>query len=328
MSSSGAAAAASSSSSAPAEKEKPPYEVCKGNNGLDKIILRGVRGSSVEIYLYGAQVMSWKNGNQELLFVSKKAIFKPPKAIRGGIPLCFPHCARPGNVQSHGFARNRFWAIDPSPPPFPVPSANKNFVDLILKPTEEDMKIWPHRFEFRLRVTLGPSGDLIMTSRIRNLNPDGKPFSFNFAYHTYFSVSDISEVRVEGLETLHYLDNLKDKEKCTDQGDALTFESEVDKIYLDTPSKIVILDHDKKLAFVIRKDGLPDAVVWNPWDKTAKALPDFGNAEFNQMLCIEPAAIENPITLKPGYEWTGKQHLSHSTYCTGPLDPGKVLRAT
>ena len=46
-------------------------------------------------------------------------------------------------------------------------------------------------FEFRLRVTLGPAGDLMLTSRIRNTNPDGKPFTFTFAYHTYFSVSDI-----------------------------------------------------------------------------------------------------------------------------------------
>ncbi|CAH1449951.1 unnamed protein product [Lactuca virosa] len=69
--------------------------------------------------------------------------------------------------------------------------SNRVFVDLLLKPTEEDLKIWPHSFEYRLRVTLGPAGDLILTSRIRNTNTDGKPFTFTFAYHTYFSVSDI-----------------------------------------------------------------------------------------------------------------------------------------
>ena len=36
-----------------------------------------------------------------------------------------------------------------------------------------------------------------------------------------------SEVRVEGLETRDYLDNLKDRERFTEQGDAITFESEV-----------------------------------------------------------------------------------------------------
>jgi hypothetical protein len=40
-----------------------------------------------------------------------------------------------------------------------------------------------------------------------------------------------SEVRIEGLETLDYLDNLKNRERFTEQGDAITFESEV-SIYI------------------------------------------------------------------------------------------------
>ncbi|KAJ0090371.1 hypothetical protein Patl1_14221 [Pistacia atlantica] len=146
------------------------------------------------------------------------------------------------------------------------------------------------------------------------------------------------EVRVEGLETLDYLDNLQNKERFTEQGDAITFESEVillwfiqvDKIYLSTPMKIAILDHEKKRTFVIRKDGLPDAVVWNPWDKKAKAMADFGDDEYKHMLCVEAAAIEKPITLKPGEEWRGRQELSAvpSSYCSGQLDPQKVLRSS
>ncbi|XP_010927074.1 putative glucose-6-phosphate 1-epimerase isoform X2 [Elaeis guineensis] len=309
--------------------EKPPVEFCKGVNGLDKVVLREAKGSSAEVYLYGGQVTSWKNDQgEELLFVSSKAIFKPPKAIRGGIPICFPQFSNNGPLEQHGFARNRFWSIDTDPPPFPTNTSNKAFVDLILKPSEEDLKIWPHSYEFRLRVTLGPGGDLMLTSRIRNTNNDGKPFSFTFAYHTYFSVSDISEVRVEGLETLDYLDNLQEKQRFTEQGDAITFESEVDKIYLGTPTKIAILDHEKKRTFVLRKDGLPDAVVWNPWDKKAKAMADFGDDEYKHMLCVEAAAIEKPITLKPGEEWKGRLELSTvpSSYCSGQLDPQRVLQ--
>ncbi|KAK1366769.1 Glucose-6-phosphate 1-epimerase [Heracleum sosnowskyi] len=307
--------------------EKVPVEVVKGINGLDKVVLREIR-SSAEIYLYGAHVTSWKNDyGEELLFVSNKAIFKPPKAIRGGIPICFPQFSSHGSLDQHGFARNRVWSVDSDPPPFPTSSASKAFVDLILKPSEDDLKIWPHSFEFRLRITLGPGGDLMLTSRIRNTNTDGKQFTFTFAYHTYFSVSDISEVRVEGLETLDYLDNLQNKERFTEQGDAITFESEVDKIYLSTPTKIAILDHEKKRTYVIRKDGLPDAVVWNPWDKRAKAIVDLGDDEYKHMLCVEAAAVEKPITLKPGEEWRGRQEISTvaSSYCSGQLDPRKVL---
>ncbi|KAF8042573.1 hypothetical protein BT93_A1033 [Corymbia citriodora subsp. variegata] len=305
----------------------PPVEHCKGVNGLPKVVLRESRGSSAEVYLYGGQVTSWKNDHgEELLFVSSKAIFKLPKAIRGGIPICFPQFSNLGSLEQHGFARNRVWNIDNDPASLPTNSTSKAYVDLILKPSDEDLKIWPHSFEFRLRVALGPGGDLMLTSRIRNT--DAKPFSFTFAYHTYFSVSDISEVRVEGLETLDYLDNLQNKGRFTEQGDAITFESEVDKIYLSTPTKIAILDHEKKRTFVIRKDGLPDAVVWNPWDKKAKAMADFGDDEYKHMLCVEPASIEKPITLKPGEEWKGRQELSAvpSSYCSGQLDPQKVLQ--
>lgn len=311
--------------------EKVHVELSKGINGLDKVILREVRGSSAEVYLYGAHVTSWKNEHgEELLFVSSKAIFKPPKAIRGGIPICFPQFSNHGSLEAHGFARNRIWSIDNDPPPFPTNTSSKAFVDLILKPSEEDLKIWPYSFEFRLRVILGPGGDLMMISRIRNTGAEGKPFTFTFAYHTYFSVSDISEVRVEGLETLDYLDNLQNKERFTEQGDAITFESEVDKIYLSTPTKIAILDHEKKRTFVIRKDGLPDAVVWNPWDKKAKAMADFGDDEYKYMVCVEAAAVEKPITLKPGEEWRGRQELSTvpSSYRSGQLDPRKVLQSS
>ncbi|XP_008781828.1 putative glucose-6-phosphate 1-epimerase [Phoenix dactylifera] len=307
----------------------PSVELCRGINGLDKVVLREAKGCSAEVYLYGGQVTSWKNiYGEELLFVSSKATFKLPKAIRGGIPICFPQFGSHGALELHGFARNRFWSIDTNPPTFPAHSVTKTFVDLILKPSDKDTKIWPHSYEFRLRVALARGGALILTSRIRNTNTDGRPFSFTFAFQTYFSVSDISEVRVEGLETLDYLDNLKEKQRFTEQGDALTFESEVEKIYLSTPMKIAILDHEKKSTFVLLKDGLPDAVVWNPWDKKAKALADFGYDEYKHMLCVEAAAIEKPITLKPGQEWKGTQELSTvpSSYCSGQLDPQKVLQ--
>jgi hypothetical protein len=44
-------------------------------------------------------------------------------------------------------------------------------------------------FELRLRVCLAEDGYLTMISRIRNIN--SKPFSFSFAYRTYFSIADV-----------------------------------------------------------------------------------------------------------------------------------------
>lgn len=69
----------------------------------------------------------------------------------------------------------------------------------------------------------------------------------------------------------------------------------------------------KKKAHFFSQPNFPElviTVVWNPWDKKSKAIPDFGDEEYKQMLCVDAAAIEKPITLKPGEEWTGRVELS------------------
>ncbi|XP_010251060.1 PREDICTED: putative glucose-6-phosphate 1-epimerase [Nelumbo nucifera] len=301
-----------------------PLNIIHDVNGLPRVILTEPGGSSAEVLLYGGQVVSWKNERrEELLFMSSKASWKPPKAIRGGIPVCFPQFGNFGSLEQHGFARNRLWSLDSCPSPLP-PVNNQSSVDLILKSTEEDLRTWPRSFELRLRISLG-AGKLTLIPRVRNT--DNKVFSFTFALRNYLCVSDISEVRVEGLETLDYFDNLMQRERFTEQADAVTFDGEVDRVYLSTPTKIAIIDHEKKRTLVLRKEGLPDAVVWNPWDRKSKALPDFGDEDYKTMLCVDSAAIENPIVLKPFEEWKGRQELStvSSSYCSGQLDPLKVL---
>ncbi|KAH6779946.1 Galactose mutarotase-like superfamily protein [Perilla frutescens var. hirtella] len=297
-------------------------ELSKDWNGIDQVMLRTPQGASARVSLHGAQVISWRTDRgEELLFTSSKAIFKSPKAMRGGISICFPQFGNCVSLEQHGFARNKIWTIEDDPPPLhPNDSLGKSFVDLLLKPAEEDLKFWPHSFEFRLRVSLASDGNLILISRIRNIN--GKPFSFSLAYHTHFSVSDISEVRIEGLETLDYLDNLSQRERCTEQGDAITFESEIDRVYLSSPKCVAVLDHERKRTYLIRKEGLPDIVVWNPWEKKSKAMADFGDEEYKQMLCVNAAAIEKNITLKPGEEWTGRIELAAvpSSFCCDDLD--------
>lgn len=69
------------------------------------------------------------------------------------------------------------------------------------------------------------------------------------------------------------------------------------------------------------------SVVWNPWDKKSKTISDLGDEDYKHMLCVEAAAIERPITLKPGEEWKGRLELSAvpSSYSSGQLDPKKVL---
>ncbi|KAJ9683360.1 hypothetical protein PVL29_019090 [Vitis rotundifolia] len=201
-----------------------PSNIVHGTDGFPRVILTDTTGSSAEVLLYGGQVVSWKNERrEELLFMSTKAVRKPPKAIRGGIPVCFPEFGNFGSLEQHGFARNRLWSLDSNPSPL-SPSNSQSSVDLILKSTQQDVRTWPWRFELRLRISLS-DGKLTLIPRVRNT--DSKPFSFMFALRNYLSVSDVSEVRVEGLETLDYFDNLMQRERHTEQADAITFDGEV-----------------------------------------------------------------------------------------------------
>ena len=59
-------------------------------------------------------------------------------------------------------------------------------------------------------------------------------------------------------------------------------------------------------------------------------MVDLGDDEYKHMVCVEPAAIEKPITLKPNEEWKGRMELFAvpSSYCSGQLDPKKVLMSS
>lgn len=74
-----------------------------------------------------------------------------------------------------------------------------------------------------------------------------------------------------------------------------------------------------------------NAVVWNPWDKlAAKAPSEFKDEDYKIMLSVDSAVVEKPIVLKPSEEWTCYQELSTvlSSYCSGQLDPQKVLQGS
>ncbi|KAL8037203.1 hypothetical protein ABFX02_11G024400 [Erythranthe guttata] len=307
----------SSSAAAAPPVEKPSAVFSIGINGLTSVVLSQPGGYSAEVLLYGGQVISWKNKRgDELLFISKKAVFEPYNPIRGGIPICFPTFINNGGTEQHGFARLRYWEVDTSIDL--TTSSDKASIDLILRPTNDDLLKCPNQFEFRLRVILEPNGDLKMNSHISNLNSDGKPFTFLFSYHTYFYVSEIREVGVEGLEKVDYLDYLQNKKRCTEQAEAITFDSEVDRVYLNTPDIISITDRELKRTFTIRKSSsLPDIVVWNPWEEKAREMTDLDTIEYREMVCVEAAAVGSEITLKAGDEWTGTHHLSVCPWTLG-----------
>jgi glucose-6-phosphate 1-epimerase len=56
----------------------------------DRITAKLPSGDSCEISLHGATVISWKSGGRENIWLSENAVMDGSKAIRGGVPVCFP----------------------------------------------------------------------------------------------------------------------------------------------------------------------------------------------------------------------------------------------
>src|SRR5262245_3710404 len=65
-------------------------EVVAGNGGLAVVRITHEVASG-EMYLHGAHVTGWKPaGAEEVLWMSAKSNWVVGKAIRGGVPICFP----------------------------------------------------------------------------------------------------------------------------------------------------------------------------------------------------------------------------------------------
>lgn len=272
-------------------------------NGMEKLVLRSEQGATSEIYLHGAHVVSWKDpSGKDIMFTSKQAIFKPPKAIRGGVPVCFPQFGQLGPLGQHGFARNS---------KFEVAEDSSNSATLVLKATGSEDPKYPHPFELTVKITLA---DDTFTQELAVKNTGDSEMSFTAALHTYYKISSIENVKVEGLSGVTYTDSLAGGQKVQQEG-PVVFDKEVDRIYLAAPdSAMKIVDSGSGAVVEVHKTNFPDAVVWNPWVDKASSMADFGDEEYKEMLCIEPAvAGSGPVKLAPGASWAGTQKLVYKS---------------
>merc|ERR1712139_544666 len=112
---------------------------------------------------------------------------------------------------------------------------------------------------------------------------------FTCALHTYFAVSDVTSAKVKGLKGLKYEDNTKGGELGEQSEDLLEFAGEVDRVYLNAPEKLQIVDGDRLIT--VAKKGFPDAVLWNIGEAKAGGLADLGEGEWRRYACLEAGAI-------------------------------------
>lgn len=269
--------------------------------GQPALHLRAPGGASATVSLHGGQVLSWRTAHgDEQLYLSPQAVAGPGMAIRGGAPVIFPQFELMGPDRSlprHGLARTRAWQLESQ-----QTGGDHAQATLVLCDDAETRALWPHGF--RLELTVAVSSERL-DMELYAENTGDTPWPFAAALHTYLAVSELSHVRLQGLEGCLYQDRVLGTEALEDHPEK-RFLGEIDRIYAKA-NHLLLRDGPRRL--LIESEQMPDVVLWNPGPDKCASLKDMPDDGWRQMLCVEAARVNSPVTLAPGESWSGRQSL-------------------
>ena len=252
--------------------------------------------ASALISLYAAQVLSYKpkseNGVSEadLLFVSDMAYYQPGKAIKGGIPVCWPWFGNdPENSgrPAHGFARISMWYVESTA----TINNGDTQLTLCLTDSEETQRLWPNAFKLRLTITVGKT----LRLELQTHNTGKQALTITQALHTYFAVTDINQTRVIGMDRIFYIDKTSDSEQLVKQNGDVMIDQEVDRIYTNSPAELTLVDDNSKRQIQITTSGSKTSVIWNPWVEITASMADLQDSDYLHFLCVETANAATDI---------------------------------
>jgi glucose-6-phosphate 1-epimerase len=280
-------------------------QVIEGKGGLAKLRITS-KAANAEIYLHGAQVTSWQPvGLEEVIFLSERSHWEDGRAIRGGIPICFPWFrgkADDPKAPAHGVVRTRQWRLDS----ITVREKDAVAAEFSIESDEFTRRWWPHDFRLTHRITVGDTlrMELIAT------NDGSASMRFEEALHTYFRVGQAERARVRGLDQIAYLDNMEGNREKVQSGEVVLV-GQTDNAYLNARGAAELVDPVLGRVIKTEKENSATTIVWNPWEKGAAGLADLGDDEWTQMMCVEASNILGAaVWLGPGETHTMGATLS------------------
>ncbi|WP_252273726.1 D-hexose-6-phosphate mutarotase [Pseudomonas subflava] len=275
---------------------------------LDELTCWRVRLGEAELLVaqQGAQVLSYQRGEQPpLIWLSEQAAYQRRQSVRGGVPVCWPwfgdlgrnppalqaQHANPGEAPFHGGVRGLDWQLQG------IDERDGGVhLGFSFDTRQNPLPDWPHAAELRLDIRLDERLHLDLTSR----NLGDAPLALSQALHSYFAISDIHQVEVQGLDGCRYIETLEDWQERHQQG-ALRFTGETDRIYLDVPSRLRLHDAGWNRDLLLETRHSRSAILWNPWIDKAQRLSAFADDAWQRMLCIETANVwDDCVELAPG----------------------------
>ena len=116
--------------------------------------------------------------------------------------------------------------------------------------------------------------------------------------HTYFAVADVARVQLHGFRAAPYFDRLTPGDALqTEEGEVHCVERETDRVYAFSSGPLArdvlmrgtgIGSGGLRVRRVVSAGSTPDCVLWNPWVNKSKAMADFDDGGWRNMVCIEP----------------------------------------
>lgn len=256
-------------------------------------------GDVVRVSDWGAQVLSWQARGQERLFLSDAAVLDGAAAIRGGVPVCFPQFNQRGPLPKHGLARRTAWQWQ---------GAQVQGTAMVARwlwnaaaPLHTD---FAHGLQAELTVTVAPD---VLTVQLSATNTGDTAFAFTGALHTYLAVQGADMAALLGLEGAAFWDAAKAFSPAVQSG-AVVLGAEVDRVYARPADGLSLRDAAGSLR-ISQDAAWPETVVWNPGAALCASLPDMQAGDWLRMLCVEAAAINQPVALQPGQHWQAAQTL-------------------
>lgn len=268
--------------------------------------------SVASVALQGGHILTFRPREQDpVLWLSEASRFESGKSIRGGVPVCWPwfgpHATDP-QKPAHGFARTVLWKFLE----IKTLDGGETQLTMELENTSATEAMWSYPSQLQMIITLGSQLWVELITR----NQGHEPFTIGEALHTYFHVSDVTQIDIHGLENCQYIDKVDNSQHKTQTGAVVINAGvETDRVYLNTTSDYVIEDPGLRRRIRIAKEGSQSAVIWNPWVEKANKMGDLGPDGYLKMVCVETAnAVDNVVTVAPGEEHRLKTVISVEAY--------------
>lgn len=268
--------------------------VAAGKGGLACVRVANA-AAEAEIYLQGAHVTAFRPmGHAPVVWTSAASLFQAGKAIRGGIPICWPWFGPHGTdatFPAHGFARTATWELVATDD-----AVDGSTVTFRLRSPAPLPGWFPASFALTYTVEVGAR----LRATLAYENASAAPQTIGEALHSYLAVSDVRHVAITGLAGVSYDDKVA-RARATEGSAPIVLAGETDRVYLSTVASVDVVDPGLKRTLRVSKAGSASTVIWNPWSAKARQMSDFGDDEWPGMVCVEAAnAHDDRATVAPG----------------------------